>query len=65
MADALMQSKYKSFWDEVRKCRPIISNLPNTVDGVQGGANIAGVFATKFEIYITVYLMTEIIWMDW
>ncbi len=49
MAEALMQSKSKSFWDEAEKCRPRKSNLPNTVDGIQGEENIAGVFANKFE----------------
>ncbi len=34
MAEALMQSKSKSFWDEAKKCRPRKCNLPNTVDGI-------------------------------
>ncbi len=46
---ALMQSKSKSFWNEAKKCRHRKSNLPNTVDGIQGDENIAGIFAKKFE----------------
>ncbi len=47
-----MQSKSKSFWDEVWKCRLRKSNLPNTPpDGEQGDENIAGVFANKFETF--------------
>ncbi len=49
MAEALMQSKSKSFWYEATKCRHNKSNLPNTVDGIQGDENIAGVFAKTFE----------------
>ncbi len=49
MAEALMQSKSKSFWAEAKKCRPRKSNLPKTVDGIQGEENIAGVFAKKCE----------------
>ncbi len=55
-----MQSKSKSFWDEAKKCRPRKSNLPNTVDVVQGKETIAG----NLKPYITGYLMTEMIYIS-
>ena len=48
-AESLAQGNIGDFWSDVRKYRSRKSTLPGTVDGVTGRAEVADLFANKFE----------------
>ena len=49
MAEAILNSDTRRFWDEARKMNPKSNKLPHTMDGVKGAKNIAELFSHKYK----------------
>ena len=49
MVHALRCNDHKNLWCEVNKLKARKKTLPVMVDGIKGDANIAGIFANKYE----------------
>ena len=49
MANALKSNNHKNLWHEVNKLKGMAKTLPVIVDGVKVDANIADIFAKKYE----------------
>ncbi len=49
MAESVLKNDSRNFWKESRKMKGKVKKLPDTMDGVTGGKEIADLFGTKYD----------------
>ena len=48
LGNYMANNKVKNFWNEIKKMKGHVNNLPMSVDGVSGESNIANLFSGKY-----------------